>query len=222
MMASQSLPPHARPFHVIHTPRLIIRSSIVSDALAVNILRTEQLNNPFGGVVNPDLSVDVQRERIAADAITTAEGKNAWMVVILTDPKPTDASIEGLRVEEGILIGNTGFNCFPLKPTLADPSKEAIVGDTGALIDYRFARKGFAIETLSAVIEYGFQELRCGMISLDTNFDNEPFRNVMRTMGIGEGTIHGEGEGREAKYLFDRSIWEIAKEHMRAEGKWYL
>ena len=179
-MASQSLPPHARPFHVIHTPRLIIRSSIVSDALAVNILRTEQLNNPFGGVVNPDLSVDVQRERIAADAITTAEGKNAWMVVILTDPKPTDASIEGLRVEEGILIGNTGFNCFPLKPTLADPSKEAIVGDTGALIDYRFARKGFAIETLSAVIEYGFQELRCGMISLDTNFDNEPFRNVDR------------------------------------------
>jgi RimJ/RimL family protein N-acetyltransferase len=221
-MATSSPPSYARPFHTVHTPRLLIRSSIVSDALAVNIIRTEKLNSPFGGVVDPELTLSVQRERIASDAITTAEGKNAWMVIIIKDPQPGDESVEGLRVDEGVLIGNTGFNCFPLKPLLVDSSKEAIVGDTGALIDYRFARKGYAVETMSAVIEYAFVELRCGMISLDTNSENRPFRNLMRTMGIGEGSIRGEGKEQEVLYLFDREMWESAKKQMKSNGKWYL
>ena len=221
-MAASSPPAHARPSHTIHTPRLLIRSSKPSDALAVNILRTEPLNNPFGGVVDPDLTLDMQRERFAADAITTAEGKNAWMVAIIKDPKPEDGSVEGLRVEEGTLIGNAGYNCFPLKPTLADPSKEAIAGDTGVLIDYRFARQGYAIETLSAVVEYGFVELGCGMMTIDTNFENEPWRALMRTMGIGEGSVREEGKEKEVGYCFDRKGWESAKEHMKSNGKWYL
>jgi RimJ/RimL family protein N-acetyltransferase len=218
-----TLPPaYARPSHAIRTPRLLIRSTRVSDALAMNIIRTDKLNNPFGGVVEPGITVEVQRERIAGNSITTAEGKNAWMVAIIKDSDHPGNEIEGLRGEEGILVGNTGFNSFSSQPNLADPSRVVVVGDIGCLIDHRFVRKGYAIETLSAVIEYGLVELQCGMISLATNFDNEPFRNVMRTMGIGEGTIVGEGEEREAKYLFDKMMWESAKEHMKASGKWYL
>ena len=222
IMATSSRPAHARPSHAIHTPRLLIRSAKVSDALAINILRTEPLNNPFGGVVDSELTLDVQRERIAAQATTTAEGKNAWTVAIIKDPKPEDEAVEGLRVEEGILIGNTGFNAFSLKATLADPSKEAIEGDTGVLIDYRFTRQGYAIETLSAVVEYGFVELGCGMMRIETNFENKPWRGLMGTMGIGEGSVCGEGKEREVAYSFDKKEWESAKEHMKSNGKWYL
>lgn len=221
-MTSSAPPAHARPFHTITTPRLLIRSCIVSDALGVNTLRSEPLNNPFGGVVDPDLPVSVQEERIEAQKISTAEGKNAWMVIILKDPRATDPSVEALRVEEGTMIGNTGFNCFPLQPSLADPSKEVIMADTGVLVDYRFAKKGYALEAQCAVIEYGFEELGCGMISLETNAANEPFRNLMRTMGISEKEIRGEGEKQEVAYLFDREMWEGAKKQMNVNRKWYL
>lgn len=120
------------------------------------------------------------------------------------------------------MIGNTGFNSFPLKPSLADPAKEVLVADTGILVDYRFLRKGYALEALSAVVEYGFAELGCGMTSLETSADNEPFRSLMRTMGIGEGTLRGEGKKQEAAYLFDVEMWEKAKEQLKANGKWYL
>jgi len=49
---------------------------------------------------------------------------------------------------------------FPLKPLLAGLVERSDCGGTrGALIDYRFARKGYAVETMSAVIEYAFVEL---------------------------------------------------------------
>jgi hypothetical protein len=60
------------------------------------------------------------------------------------------------------------------------------------------------------------------MTSLDTSADNEPFRSLMRTMGIGEGTIRGEGTAQEATYRFDADMWEKAKEQMKLNGKWYL
>lgn len=221
-MATLSTKSHIRPFHTINTPRLLIRSSIVSDATAIQKIRTDPLNSPFGGVVNPDLTVNEQAERIAADTITTAEGKNAWMVAIIKDPSPDDESMEIFRVAEGVLMGNTGFNCFPLSPSISDPSKEVITADTGVLIHHRFARRGYAIETMSAVIEYGFVELGCGMISLETSFDNEPIRAMMQVMGIAEKEVRMNGEEKEVAYLIDQNMWESAKQHMKSNGKWYL
>jgi RimJ/RimL family protein N-acetyltransferase len=156
IMATPSPPAYARPFHTIRTPRLLIRSGIPSDALAVKTLRGDPRNSPFGGVVEADLPVSVQRQRLENQAASTAAGKNAWTVVILTNPSAADPSVEELRVDEGVMIGNTGFNCFPLQPSLADPATQVVVGDTGVLVDYRFARKGYALEALSAVVEYGF------------------------------------------------------------------
>lgn len=221
-MTTSSPPPHARPFHTIHTPRLLIRSCKVSDAKVLHTLRTEPLNNPFGGVREPDITVAVQAERLADSVKTTAEGKNGWVVAIIKDPKPHDEAVEALRVEEGILIGNSGFNAFPLMPTVADPSKEAMAGNIGVMVDYRFIRKGYAIEITSAVIEYGFGELGCEMMALETNFSNGPFRAMMKNMGIEETSIVDNEEEKEVRYHFDKEMWERAKVQMKANGKWYL
>lgn len=221
-MSTTSPPAHARPFHTILTPRLIIRSCVPSDAVQIRTIRANPLNNPFGGVMSPDLPLSVQQKRLEAQQLSTARGENAWMVVILKDEKGTDSSVDDLRVEEGIMIGNTGFNSFPMEPSLADPTKQTIVGDTGILVDYQFARKGYALEALSAVTEYGFVELGCGMMSLGTSAVNQPFRNLMRTMGMGYGILKGEGKEEEAIYLFDREMWEGAKKNMKLHGKWYL
>jgi RimJ/RimL family protein N-acetyltransferase len=199
---------------------------MVSDAKVLHTLRTDPLNNPFGGVRGPDITVAVQAERLADGVKTTAEGKNGWVVAIIKDPKPEEEAVEALRVEEGILMGNGGFNAFPLMPTVADPSKEAIAANIGVLVDYRFTRKGYAIEIMSAVIEYGFGELGCELMALETNFTNAPFRAMMKGMGIEETSVvdnEGEGNGeKEVRYLFDKEMWERAKVQMKANGKWYL
>jgi RimJ/RimL family protein N-acetyltransferase len=77
------------------------------------------------------------------------------------------------------LIGSTGFNEFKLE---TDEEKAVLRTDVGCLIDWRFHRKGYALETLEAVIQYGFSELRAEKISADTNLENTPWRKLMDIM----------------------------------------
>jgi RimJ/RimL family protein N-acetyltransferase len=125
-------------------------------------------------------------------------------------------------VKEGLVIGQTGFNAFPHQPSLTEPTRKVLVADVSVLIDYRFTREGYATETLSALIEYGFGELEVGMITLETQAVNQPMRNLLRTMGLGDGAIRGHGSEAEAIYLFGRGTWEEAKREMKLKGKWHL
>jgi RimJ/RimL family protein N-acetyltransferase len=221
--------PHARPSHRITTSRLVLRSGIPSDAKAVATMRSEPLNNPHGGVHEPDLSIEIQAERLLSQQESTAQGKNAWMQILLK-PERTEHVVDDLLVEDGLMVGMTGFNAFP---TLTLPTeKEVIVGDTGAMIDYRYSRKGYALEAMEAIIEYGFVELGCGMMSLDTFAGNKPWRALMGIMGLGDVeeimTIK-EGEGGEGgpvdevvAYKFDREKWESSKKVLKENGKWLL
>jgi RimJ/RimL family protein N-acetyltransferase len=126
------------------------------------------------------------------------------------------------------MIGMTGFNSFPKEGELGDTSTQVLVGDTGAMIDYRYARRGYALEAMEAVFEYGFGVLGCGIMSLDTDKENEPWRALMRSMGLGdvevvrrieEGNRTGEDE---VSYRFDRAKWEICKRGLEERGKWLL
>lgn len=208
-------PSHARPSHTITTPRLILRSSLLSDAKPFSLIRSHPLNNPFGGVVNATLSEEEQREKLIAEAESTAAGKNAWVNVILKPGEECPTEAEELRVEDGILIGMSGFNSFPVE-------EGVLVGDTGALIDYRFARRGLAIEVLEAVFEYGFNELGCGKLSLETHSINGPFRALMKSMALGDIEKPGTGKQESVVYLFGREKWDEAKRTLKEKKKWYL
>ena len=150
---------------------------------------------------------------------------------ILLKPQFTDQMVSDLCVEDGVMIGMTGFNAFPVKElgNAEGEGKQAVlVGDTGAMIDYRYARKGYALEAMEAIFEYGFEELGCGMMSLDTHVGNEPWKALMRAMGLKDveevRTIEeGESKGEEeVGYRFDRAKWEGCKKGLREGGKWLL
>jgi RimJ/RimL family protein N-acetyltransferase len=221
-------PSHARPFHQINTPRLIIRSGLPSDAKPFATIRQEPLNNPYGGVHEPDLDEEVQRSRLKEQKTSTANGHNAFMVIVLK-PASEVLKLDQLTVDDGILIGMTGFNSYPTTPSLSNPGKSVLVGDIGALVDYRYARKGYGLEALESVIEYGFDELGCGEMSMDTFAANTPWRGLMNTMGLGDtGSLRSEeAEDRgplkeEVLYRFGKSKWEEAKKAMMTNGKWLL
>jgi RimJ/RimL family protein N-acetyltransferase len=241
-------PPHARPSHRLETPRLIFRSAIPSDAKAVCVMRSEPLNNPFGGVQEPNLTAEVQAERFEKQKESTArmlpmsnlsflpptlrkeilhvansrkkEGKNAWMQVILK-PEFTEHVVEDLLVSDGVLIGMTGFNCFPFVDL---EGKKLLTGDIGAMIDYRYARKGYALETMEALIEYGFNELGVDKMVCFTYAVNKPWRGLMTTMDLERLVKINilDGGEEEAEYRFGREEWEVGKKSLRERGKWLL
>ena len=85
---------------------------------------------------------------------------------------------------------------------------------------------GLALETLEAVIEYGFDELGAQRITMDTNADNLPFRTLMQVMEIKEVDFRIGGrpddEGDALSYKFGRKEWESSKKKLQSIGKWYL
>jgi len=113
---------------------------------------------------------------------STARGENAWLVVILSPPSSEllPDSAEVLRADDGLLIGSTGFNVFKLETD--EEGNDVLRTDIGCLIDWRFQRKGYALETLEAIIEYGFSKLKAKKITAGTNVENLPWRKLMDTM----------------------------------------
>jgi len=177
--APNPLPPWAHPVHVLYTPRLILRSALESDAPAFTKLFSEPNNNPFGGVRGHFKSEDEQRENLSKQAGSTARGENAWLVVVLKPSHPAPENTDLLKVEDGLLIGSSGFNEFKV---MKDEGKDMLCTDVGCLIDWRFHRKGYALETLQAILEYAFSELKAQVISAETNTENKPWRNLMDVM----------------------------------------
>ncbi|TGO60190.1 hypothetical protein BOTNAR_0149g00140 [Botryotinia narcissicola] len=63
--------------------------------------------------------------------------------------------------------------------------EDILVRDTGVLIDYRFARKGYSKEIVCAVVKYGLNELLCGETTLDACFAiNAPFQGLMKAVRL--------------------------------------
>ena len=172
--------------------------------------------------MDPDLTVELQHQRLEAQVGSTARGESAFMSVVLLS-LPTDLKdkigkdLEMFRVEGGLLIGMTGFTSFV---TEKRDGKELLIGDTGSLIDHHFIRKGYAAETLQAMFEYGFGELGVGEMFLETYAANLPFRQWMKGLGLG-GVEKDEG-GVGVEFRFGRENLEQAKEEAKRGGKWHL
>ncbi|PMD38587.1 hypothetical protein L207DRAFT_513130 [Hyaloscypha variabilis F] len=222
-------PPWATPSHSISTPRLLLRTALPSDAPAFTRLFGEPLNNPFGGVVGNSRTEAEQLVNLTKQGGptgSTARGENAWLVVILPLNSASDLpeGSEQLKAEDGLLIGSAGFNEFKIEKD--DKGNDFLRTDVGCLIDWRFQRKGYALETLEATIEYGFSVLKAKKITAGTNVENLPWRKLMDIMGIPDGTIkkdaRPDGEGDELTYRFGEAEWAVAKEKLKSSGRWYL
>lgn len=228
-----SLPAYAKPSHQIITPRTILRSARSCDAKPFVLMINDPLDSPYGSKKGPDQTLEQQLDFIEKSETTTAQGKNAWMTILLKKEYDAESPTIAFEVDDGIVIGTTGFNAFTTEPSLSDPSKSVVTGDIGAVIDHRYRRKGYAIEVFSALVEYGFNELGCGQISMNTDQTNLPWRALMKSMGLDKVEVlksrpaphQKEGNGimiDEAIYRFDRNIWDESKKALIAGGKWYL
>jgi RimJ/RimL family protein N-acetyltransferase len=223
-------PAHHRAYHQILTSRLVVRSAVHTDARAIYELFTSLANNPHTEI-EKDLSVEVMEARIANWHEAAQKGDSAFMVIILRDPSsPPPLTEDGSPPREigayGAQIGFGGFNAFKEGPPCpSDSQRQSLLGDVGGMIDHTYWRQGYALEATSATIEYGATVLGCEYFSMDTAPWNEPWRALMRSMGLGavESSRWIERTGRnDWNWEFDREVWVRAKEEMKGKGKWLL
>ncbi|GJC84342.1 hypothetical protein ColLi_07180 [Colletotrichum liriopes] len=207
----------ARPAYEIKSPRLIVRSATDSDAKDFYNLMTNPENFPFEEP-EKNLTIERLRTRIGRFAEFTAEGKNAFMVVVLQ--------------ETNQLIGYGGYNTFEsldtaefLTETTLSPGKKYMT-DVGIIIDHRYRRKGYALELVCALVEYARVELDCELFRAETGNDNKPWRALMQAVGLAdfEGRHKASYDADQDVWVwkFDSGHWGQAKAKMQAEGKWLL
>ncbi|GKT41516.1 uncharacterized protein ColSpa_01697 [Colletotrichum spaethianum] len=207
----------ARSAYEIKSPRLIVRTATDSDATDFYDLMTNPKNFPFEEP-EKDLTIEKLRTRIGRFAEFTAKGKNAFMVVVLRDTNQ--------------VIGHGSYNTFEsqdpaefLTDTTLSPGKKYMT-DIGAIIDYRYWRKGYGMELVSALVEYAWIEFGCELFRTETGNDNDPWRALMRAMGLAdfEGRHKASYDANQDVWVwkFDAGHWKQAKEKMKAEGKWAL
>ncbi|KAI9329002.1 acyl-CoA N-acyltransferase [Zopfochytrium polystomum] len=228
------------PVITIRTPRLVLRPPTDDDAPALAAFFSDPLNFPWPA--EQDLTAAIMSARIARWTAAAAAGKNAFLVITESHPAdPTDPTAAANRI-----LGFSGFNNLPYAPPLGsqpvwtmprltrDDPRAVAVADVGVSIDRRFQRLGYAKETLCAVVEYAFGVLRCAWVHLDTAKNNEPFRAVMRSMGVPE--VEGSEEDPLApvenaafwlarkswNFDFDAATWGGIREDMMRKGKWPL
>jgi len=227
--------PTRLPSHRIETFRLIIRSGVPSDAPAIAALLSAPENNPF---TPPDTgAVEEYLGRLERWASKRAEGNFSFMVVTLRD---------------GTVIGFAGFNEFrwgkPLDPSSYDlstavteiatdggdgkeksdeteePGPKFLEADIGVMIDHRHWRQGYAREVVAAEVEYAFNVFGADSIACDTQLENEPWRALIRSMGLGSSETFRIGGrfGDDWIYRFGRPLWREATESMKGDGTWPL
>ncbi|KAG9072217.1 hypothetical protein KI688_006441 [Linnemannia hyalina] len=219
---SSSFPPS---LYEIVTPRLVIRNAIPSDAKTLARILSSPENMPYQRG-HGSISIDGMLRRIANWNKMASDGSNAFLAIVLR--------------ETGEPIGTGGFNCFELHPGGADtpapepsvdPQSSAASGgspyltDIGVMLDHPLWRRGYATEALCASIDFAFTELKCQLIRLETDIENEPWRALMRSLGLGDLEESGVAsyDGTTGwLYKIDVETWETTKTNMKASGKWPL
>lgn len=197
--------PTRRVAHRIQTQRLIICTATHEDASDIAALRGNPENNPYSGADSSD--PQVFKRRISNWKTANSEGRYAFLVILLRG--------------SGELIGFGGYNEFRwISPTGGETAgeKNVLEVDIGAQIDHRYWRKGYAREAFVSMVEYAFDDLGAVQISCDTNVRNEPWRGLMRSVGLGakeERQVNPQGHPASGQtssvWRFTRKSWEAEK-----------
>lgn len=223
-------PRFPRETYEIASPRLIIRTAIESDAEGLLDFLTTPENFPFFPC-STTLTVEKLRGSIGKWKDMQPKGLNAFLVVILR--------------QTGEVIGQGTYNCFEqvdapaaaaaaaAAPAADDDADDAVAGDKkllltdfGVMLDHKHWRKGLGSEAICSLVEYAVEELDVDLFRTETARDNEPWRALVRNVGLDAFEKFGS-QSYDAKvsgwvWNFDADDWRTVKAELQKKGKWPL
>lgn len=203
-----------RDSYEITSPRLIIRTAVDADVEGLHRFMTTPENFPYFPC-NTTLQIEKLRGSITRWHEMQPKGLNAFLVIILK--------------ETGEVIGQGSYNCFDEvlveQPTAAGESK-TLLTDVGVLLDHKHWRKGLGFEALCCMIDFAVEELGCGVVRTETAAENEPWKALVRSLGLGGVESFGP-QSYDANvsghvWKFDAQDWRAARAGLQRDGKWPL
>lgn len=213
--------PTHRKHHVIHTRRLVIRSAIPEDAQAIAALRGNPDNDFFGEADSDDPSTYLRRMIRWQKA--SEEGRYAFMAILLRPLSESSTPAENSQAE-GEFIGFGGYNEFRWLQSPDGRANSVLEVDVGTQIDHKHWRKGYGREAFVGLCEYAFTDLGAQQLSCDTDLRNTPWRELMKTVGLGEKeqayvNLEEDLACDEESWLwrFTREDWKTAKTGWRSQ-----
>lgn len=218
--ADPAPPPITKTSYFFTTPRLNIRSPLTRDVPFLLHMFTNPANHTYE-TIDPGVSLEVYDQRVRDWHDNAEAGAQAFLIVCL---KPES----GAATDDDTPIGFSGYyNIKESGGPQEDGSTQPEVrkSGTGIFIDAPdYVHKGYAVEALWAVLEFGFASpsatagagLDLDEIEIGTLAENKPFQAVMRKMGLedlGVDSIGGDAfEPHKGKKVVDwilgRGEWQ--------------
>lgn len=207
-------PRFPRETYEIASPRLIIRTAIESDAEGLHEFLTTPENFPFFPC-STTLTVEKLRGSIGKWKDMQPKGLNAFLVIILR--------------QTGEVIGQGTYNCFEQvddDDATAGGGDKKLLTDVGVMLDHKHWRKGLGAEAICSLVEFAVEELGVSLFRTETAKENEPWRALVRSVGLGAFESFGpqsyDANGAGWIWKFDAEDWRKVKTELQEKGKWPL
>lgn len=167
---------------VLETDHLRIRSFEMSDLDAAYHL----------------FDIELADSQMGAEKLTSREEREDWLrwsvlnhrqLALLNQPPYGDRAI--VLKDSGKLVGSCGYvpalNHFEKLPGWPGPAQNECTTAEFALfyaISPRYHRKGYAVESVTAMVDHAFRYLHLKRIIAETDFENTGSIAVMRSLGM--------------------------------------
>lgn len=207
-------PPFARSAIEIKTPRVLMRTAVESDKEAFHQNLINPANTPFQDT-EVNLTLDQVSQRIAFFAKAAGERKHGWIVFISR--------------ETGDFLGYGGYNALEevdaeeFLGSKATSSGRKYLADWGIMLDHKYWGKGYGREISIGLVEFA-RIMGCELFRTETSTDNEPWRALMRGIGVGSCENLQKASYDQNKevlcWRWDLDTWEKCKQKLQNNGKW--
>lgn len=161
---------------MLTTQRTFIRPVKATDNEQVFRYRSDAITNKFQGFIPKTIE---EVDKFISTNPTEINQHNTWFQLVIIE-KSTNTLIGDIGIH---FIGNDGFQC-----------------EIGCTLDKHFHGKGFATETLKAVISYLFKDLNKHRIVTSIDSENIDSINLVERLGFRK-------EGHFKKSLWIKGEW---------------
>lgn len=214
-MRFERLPYPRQPYEIL-SPRLIIRHVVESDAEVLRKFITTPNNFPFElESCDKNLTVETIRNWIVEISAFQSISLYNFLVVTLANT--------------GRMIGYGWYDCRNIPRArfgLGASAARSLRTNFGLMLDHKHWRKGLGFEAVCSLVEYAVGHVGCEQFATETVVQNEPWKELVRKLGLAEFTSHGplRADAKVSGWLcyFDARHWAVAKARMQNAGKWPL
>jgi ribosomal-protein-alanine N-acetyltransferase len=173
-------------FPELETKRLILRQVQLKDANAMHKMRTDPQIMQYMDTQIP-ASIEETKNKIKKEIESFSNGDSVYWAIILKSSNE--------------LIGGAGYWRL---------IKEHFRAEIGYQLLPGFWRKGFTLEALSSIINYGFNKMNLHSIEGNVNPDNIPSIKLLEKLGFVQEAYFKENFYYNGKFL-DSAIFSLIK-----------